>query len=155
GPHTEFFLGVLPQWIRLQTRGHRANGWLNSIMRYLRSETRSPGMGAETIITRLTDVMFVQAIRTWLKDQPPGAAGWLGALRDPSIGKVLRLIHAAPEKSWTVPALAAEVGMSRSPFAARFTALVGESPMSYLKQWRMQVAVGLLQTEGLSLSSIA
>jgi AraC-like DNA-binding protein len=112
-------------------------------------------MGSETIITRLIDVMFVEAVRAWLKDQPEGSAGWLGALRDPPIGTALGLIHKAPEKQWTVPSLAAQVGMSRSPFAARFTALVGQAPMSYLKRWRLQLAARLLQNQALSLSSIA
>jgi AraC-like DNA-binding protein len=155
GPHAQSFLRVLPEWIRVQTRGRRASAWLGAMMRFMRSETRHRGMGAETIITRLTDVMFVQALRSWLKDQPAGSAGWLGALKDPSIGTALRLIHTAPDRQWTVPALAAEVGMSRSPFAARFAALVGDAPMSYLKQWRMQVAAELLQTQTLTLSSIA
>jgi transcriptional regulator GlxA family with amidase domain len=112
-------------------------------------------MGSETIITRLIDVMLVEAVRAWLKDQPEGSAGWLGALRDPSIGTALGLIHKAPEKQWTVPSLAAQVGMSRSPFAARFTALVGQAPMSYLKRWRLQLAAKLLQNQTLALSIIA
>ena len=128
---------------------------LNAMVRFLRREIREPGMGSETIITRLIDVMFVEAVRTWLKDQPEGSAGWLGALRDPSVGTALGLIHKAPEKQWTVPSLAAQVGMSRSPFAARFTALVGQAPMSYLKHWRLQLAAKLLQNKALALSSIA
>jgi AraC-like DNA-binding protein len=155
GAHARSFLSVLPEWIRVETRGRRATAWLSAMMRFMRRETRQRDIGAETIITRLTDVMFVQALRAWLKDQPAGSAGWLGALKDPAIGTALRSIHSAPEKSWTVPALAAEVGMSRSPFAARFTALVGEPPMAYLKQWRMQVAAELLQTGTLTLSGIA
>jgi AraC-like DNA-binding protein len=99
--------------------------------------------------------MLVEAVRAWLKDQPEGSAGWLGALRDPSIGTALGLIHKAPEKQWTVPSLAAQVGMSRSPFAARFTALVGQAPMSYLKRWRLQLAAKLLQNQTLALSIIA
>jgi AraC-like DNA-binding protein len=115
----------------------------------------APSMGSETIITRLIDVMFVEAVRAWLKDQPEGSAGWLGALRDPSIGTALGLLRKAPEKQWTVSSLAAQVGMSRSPFAARFTALVGHAPMSYLKRWRLQLAAKLLQNQALPLSSIA
>jgi AraC-like DNA-binding protein len=155
GPQTAASLVVLPQWIRVPKRERRANEWLNATVRFLRRETQEPGMGSETIITRLIDVLFVEAVRAWLKDQPEGSAGWLGALRDPSIGTALGLIHQAPEKQWTVPALAAQVGMSRSPFAARFTALVGQAPMSYLKRWRLQLAARLLQNQTLALSSIA
>jgi AraC-like DNA-binding protein len=155
GPQATSSLAVLPQWIRVPKRERHANEWLNATLRFLRKETKHPGIGSETIVTRLIDMIFVEAIRTWLKDQPEGSAGWLGALRDPSIGTALGLIHKAPEKQWTVPSLAAQVGMSRSPFAARFTALVGQAPMSYLKRWRLQLAAKLLQNHTLALSSIA
>jgi AraC-like DNA-binding protein len=155
GPQAAASLEMLPHWIRVPKRERHANEWLNATVRFLRRETREPGMGSETIITRLIDVMFVEAVRAWLKDQPEGSAGWLGALRDPSIGTALGLIHKVPEKQWTVPSLAAQVGMSRSPFAARFTALVGQAPMSYLKHWRLQLAAKLLQNKALALSSIA
>src|SRR5215831_8753719 len=155
GPRAEASLAVLPKWIRVSKSESRANEWLSATLRFLQRETRDPGLGSETIIARLIDVIFVEAIRAWLKDQPQGAAGWLGALRDPSIGAALGLIHKSPEKRWTVAMLAAQVGMSRSPFAARFMALVGQSPMSYLKRWRLQRAAQLLQDHKLSLSDIA
>lgn len=153
GAQAESSLAVLPEWIHVPRRERHANEWLNATLRFLRRETQDPGMGSETIITRLIDVLFVEAVRAWLKDQPQGSAGWLGALRDPSIGAALGFIHKASEKRWTVPSLAAQVGMSRSPFAARFTALVGQAPMSYVKHWRLQVAVKLLWDH--TLSSIA
>jgi AraC-like DNA-binding protein len=155
GPRAEASLTVLPKWIRVSKSETRADQWLSATLGFLQRETRDPGIGSETIIARLIDVIFVEAIRAWLKDQTQGAAGWLGALRDPSIGAALGLIHKSPEKSWTVAKLAAEVGMSRSPFAARFMALVGQSPMSYLKRWRLQLAAQLLQDRTLSLSDIA
>ena len=155
GPQAAASLAVLPCWIKVAKRERHANEWLNATVRFLRRETRKPGMGSETITTRLIDILFVEAVRAWLKDQPEGSAGWLGALRDPSIGAALGLIHKEPERQWTVPSLAAQVGMSRSPFAARFTALVGKAPMSYLKHWRLQLAAKLLQNKALALSSIA
>jgi AraC-like DNA-binding protein len=155
GPQAAGSLAVLPPWIKVAKRERHANEWLNATVRFLRKETRKPGMGSETITTRLIDIMFVEAVRAWLKDQPEGSAGWLGALRDPSIGTALGLIHKEPEKQWTVPWLAAQVGMSRSPFAARFTALVGKTPMSYIKHWRLQLAAKLLQNKTLALATIA
>ena len=155
GPQAAASLAVLPHWIRVPKRERHANEWLNATVRFLRRETRDPSMGSETIITRLIDVMFVEAVREWLKDQPQGSAGWLGALRDPAIGAALSVMHKEPEKPWRVPSLASQVGMSRSPFAARFATLVGRSPMSYLKQWRLQLAAKLLQDQNLSLSNIA
>jgi len=155
GPKADASLVVLPRWIRVPKRESHANQWLSATLRFLQKETREPGIGSETITTRLIDVIFVEAVRAWLKDQPQGAAGWLGALRDPSIGGALGLIHKSPEQPWTVALLAAQVGMSRSPFAARFAALVGQSPMSYLKRWRLQLAAQLLRDTTISLSNIA
>jgi AraC-like DNA-binding protein len=155
GPQAKFFLAVLPDWIRVKKDERQVNEWLDATMRFLARETQHPDLGAATIVTSLIDVMFVEAVRAWLKAQPAGTAGWLGALRDPSIGAALGLIHQAPEKHWTVPALSAAVGLSRSPFAARFTALVGLSPMAYLKQWRLQMGASLLSNQALALSTVA
>jgi AraC-like DNA-binding protein len=155
GPDTRWFLGVLPEWIRLQKAERRGSEWLDATMRFLTHETHHSELGAATIITSLIDVLFIEAVRTWLKQQPPRAAGWLGALRDPSIGAALGLIHQAPGKRWTVPMLSAAVGLSRSPFAARFTALVGQSPMAYLKRWRLQLGASLLRHHALPLSKVA
>jgi AraC-like DNA-binding protein len=154
-PQAQWFLTVLPPWIRVRKDERRGNEWLDSTARFLTRETQQPEMGAAVIVTSLIDVLFVEAVRTWLREQPSGAAGWLGALRDPSIGAALGLIHQAPEKQWTVPELSAAVGLSRSPFAAKFTALVGEPPMSYLKRWRLQRAATLLGQHALPLSSVA
>jgi len=155
GPDTRRLLAVLPAWIRVQKGERRGNEWLDATVRFLTHETHRPELGAATIITSLIEVLFVEALRMWLKQQPPGAAGWLGALRDPPIGAALGLIHNAPAKRWTVPALSAAVGLSRSPFAARFTALVGESPMAYLKRWRLQLGASLLRHQTLALSGVA
>jgi AraC-like DNA-binding protein len=154
-PHAQSFLRVLPEWIRVRKDDLRGNEWLDSTARFLQRETQHPGRGAATIVTSLLDVLFVEAIRIWLREQPAGGAGWLGALRDPSIGAALSLIHQTPEKPWTVPALSAAVGLSRSPFAAKFTALVGQSPMVYLKRWRLQLAANLLRQQAVALSTIA
>jgi len=153
--HAKSFLTLLPEWIRVKKDAGQGNAWLDATMGFLTRETRRRDMGAATITTSLIAVLFVEAIRTWLKEQPPGTAGWLGALRDPSIGAALGLIHEAPGKRWTVPALSAAVGSSRSPFAAKFTALVGQSPMAYLKRWRLQLGATLLRHQGVPLSSAA
>jgi AraC-like DNA-binding protein len=155
GPLAQSFLTVLPEWIRVRKDDRGEKEWLDSIARFLFRETQHPGLGAATIVTSLLDVLLVEAVRMWLREQPTGGAGWLGALRDPSIGAALGLMHHAPEKQWTVPALSAAVGLSRSPFAAKFTALVGQSPMSYLKSWRLQRAATLLSSDAVSLSSVA
>jgi len=147
-------LDVLPRWIRVSSRDG-GDEWLDATVKLLRTETRRVDQGTATIVGRLTDIIFVQAVRAWLKTQPEGAAGWLGALRDVPIGTALRLLHNAPARPWTVAALASEVGMSRSPFAARFAALVGTPPLAYLARWRMQLAAELLGDDRLGLAEIA
>jgi AraC-like DNA-binding protein len=147
-------LGVLPRYIQVGARTGR-DEWLDATVTLLRSEIRRFDEGTATIVGRLTDIIFIQAVRAWLRTQPEGTAGWLGALRDAAIGTALRLLHTTPARAWTVSDLAEEVGMSRSPFAARFTTFVGVAPLSYLARWRMQLAAGLLATGTLNLTEVA
>ncbi|MHA1524782.1 MAG: helix-turn-helix transcriptional regulator [Alphaproteobacteria bacterium] len=86
---------------------------------------------------------------------PPDQVGWLGALRDPRVGHALALIHEAPARAWSIGALASNVAMSRSAFASRFKALVGETPIQYLTRWRMHRAAHYLRTNGLGVLEVA
>lgn len=148
-------LAVLPPAILVRGSAGRPPSWLKPILDSLDSEARRNQPGAETVISRLTDVIFVQAVRAWIDTQPETEGGWLGALRDPQIGRSLVLIHRQPEQTWTVASLAAGVGMSRSPFSARFASLVGEGPLSYLRRWRLQLAGDLLVREPLTIAEVA
>lgn len=140
-------IAALPQTIVVRGSAGRPAAWLEPLLGFLSDEARTNDPGAEAVISRLTDVIFVQAVRTWMESHPRSHSGWLGALRDPQIGRALALVHRHPERAWTVATLAAEVGMSRSPFAARFGSLVGEGPLSYLRRWRLQLAGDLLVRE--------
>src|SRR5439155_5527801 len=126
-----------------------------STLQLLAFEAHHARPGVQTMISRLTEIIFVQAMRLWMASQPAGQGGWLGALRDPQIGAALGLMHRAPERDWSVAALAREVAMSRSPFAARFTALVGEPPLAYLTRWRMHRAARLLHGDHLPVGEVA
>lgn len=112
-------------------------------------------MGADLIVPQLVDTLLVFVVRRWLEQQPLEGAGWLGALRDPQIGRALALIHEAPGHRWTVEALALEAAMSRATFARRFATLVGESPHAYVTRWRMSLAAKLLRTTSSSAEEIA
>jgi AraC-like DNA-binding protein len=103
----------------------------------------------------LIDIILVQAARVWVEEQPQDQGGWLGALRDPQIGVALGLIHREPQRNWSVSALAREVGMSRSIFAAKFSSLVGDPPLSYLTRWRLWQASKLLVEGNLSVAETA
>jgi AraC-like DNA-binding protein len=128
---------------------------IHATLSLIAAETARPRPGGEAVITRLADVLVIQAIRVWMETDPAARTGWLGAMRDRQIGRALALIHADPTRAWTVAALAREVAMSRSGFAARFTTLVGEPAMQYLTRVRMQVAVTALRDEGASVAELA
>ncbi len=129
--------------------------WLPVHLAAAACEAAAGRPGAEVVLARLSDVLFVHAIRAHLAAAPDGAGGWIGALRDPAVARALALLHAHPERAWTVAAIAREVAMSRSRFAARFTALVGRPPLGYLADWRMRRAEAWLADEGASVGEVA
>lgn len=130
-------------------------GWLTSTLQLIAREASALRPGGDTVLTRLADVLVIQAIRAWLESSPESEQGWLGALRDEHVGRALATMHRAPGKAWTLARLAKEVGMSRSAFAERFTELVGEPAITYLTSWRMQLAWEALETTTDSVAEIA
>lgn len=129
--------------------------WMHSTLRLIAAEGRDLRPGGEAVITRLSDILVIQAIRAWIADDPAGQTGWLRALQDPRIGRAMSLVHRDPARSWSVASLAREIAMSRSAFAARFTELVGEPVMQYVTRWRMQVALDRLQHGDVSIGELA
>ncbi len=146
-PAARQLVAALPQLIVIDAAQQPQQEWLQSTLHFMAAEARSLRPGGETIVTRLADILVIQAIRTWIERDPVAQTGWLGALRDEQIGRALTLIHREPSRDWTVASLATEIAMSRSAFAARFAALVGEPPMRHIARWRMHVALDWL-TEG-------
>lgn len=143
-PAARTLTGALPRVIHLHADRVPRRTWLRATLDLIEDEAREGRAGADAIVSRLCDIIVMQAIRTWVETDPAAQSGWLGALRDPRIGRALSCIHLDPAADWTVGSLAAEATMSRSAFAARFTELVGEPAMRYVTRWRMQVAHGLL-----------
>ncbi len=92
------------------------------------------------MLARLAEMLFVEAVRGHIVTLPGNATGWLVALRDPSLSRVLSALHLQPARAWTAEELAKEACLSRSAFAERFTSAVGLPPMSYLTRWRMLLA---------------
>jgi AraC-like DNA-binding protein len=129
--------------------------WLHSTLRFMGSEARELKPGGETIITRLADVLVIQALRTWIAQAVETGDGWLRAIQDPRIGRAIALVHRDPAQPWSVDSLAEAIGMSRSGFAAHFRDLTGETPMQYVTRWRMSVAVSLLREGDISLAELA
>jgi AraC-like DNA-binding protein len=107
-------------------------------------ESERGGPGTENVLSRLSELVFVEAVRRYLVELPETGRGWLAGLRDPVVGRALEELHGAPRRAWTVESLGRAVGVSRSVLAARFTEMVGHPPMHYLTLWRMQLASRLL-----------
>ena len=130
-------------------------GWLEAILRRMVSESALERPGQRVALSRLTEVLFVEALRSWIASLSPGQGGWLGAISDPHIGPALKLIHENPEQPWTLSDLGRRVGLGRSAFAARFTKLVGQSMQRYVIERRMAEAAFLLETSDESIARIA
>jgi AraC-like DNA-binding protein len=146
---------LLPPLIHLPAREAERHAQLQLLLQLLRQEAAEAGTGTELVIPRLVDSLLVYVVRAWLEDQPAGAGGWFGALRDPAIARALSLIHEQPQKPWSVASLARQVAQSRPTFARRFAELVGETPVAYLTRWRMCLATKLLAETELSLEEVA
>lgn len=140
-------LSLLPPYIHISGERRRDLPWLDTTLRFIEHEARRAADGSEMIVVRLVDLLFVQVIRAWFEEQPPGEAGWMGALRDSSIRQALNLLHQQPRDPWTVESLGLAVGMSRSTFSSRFGSLVGSSPMKYLTELRMNLAANALRSD--------
>lgn len=144
-PESEMLVKHLPRIIHLPVSSHESP-WFASTLQHLAAETMGNQPGSTAIVDRLSEVLFVQAMRNQINsmlgsDHP----SWLRAIVDPQIGEALRLMHGAPSRNWTVPTLAKRVSMSRSAFAERFRRLVGETPLDHLTQWRMVRAAAMLR----------
>jgi AraC-like DNA-binding protein len=129
--------------------------WMQSTLRLVAAEASALRPGGEAVITRLSDILVIQAIRAWIVRDPAGQTGWLGALQDPRIGRAMSLVHREPARRWSVASLARETAMSRSAFAARFTELVGEPVMRYVTRWRMHVALDWMQHDDVAVAELA
>lgn len=145
-------LSVLPTLI--YHGGGTDPSWCLLVAAYLRDEMTMSKAGWSIMIARLIDLLLIHALRDWSAESPTNL-GWLSGLVDPMIGKALSAIHEEPGRAWTVEALAGVAGLSRSAFAARFTDVVGQTPLRYLAQWRLDLAADHLRAGGSKIGEIA
>jgi len=138
-------LGSLPRRLSINVSQTGAGEWISSSFQFAARELNAGRLGAASVVSRLSELLFVEALRGYIATLPAERQGWLAALRDPVVSRALSLLHARPGHPWTAEDLAALVGLSRSAFADRFSALVGQPPMQYLAQWRMQLAAQRLR----------
>lgn len=119
----------------------------------LAAELRLSAPGGTLMADHLAQIMLLQVLRLWLASGRP--VGWLGAIADPRLTRALTALHAEPARRWTLAALAGRAGMSRTTFAERFRAVVGQPPLAYLAGWRMQLAADRLRSSDARVASIA
>jgi AraC-like DNA-binding protein len=148
-------LAALPARIHCSGKNPECNARLGHFYQMAVMESHGQRIGGESILAKLSELLFIELVRMHLESLPHEQTGWLAGLRDRHVGQALSLMHASPAKDWTLEMLSGEVGLSRSALADRFTAFVGLPPMQYLAKWRMQIAAGLLTAGQANIAKIA
>ncbi len=148
-------LEALPRVLKLKTEASAAGAWIKSSFTYAAREAAAGRAGTATVLSKLSELLFVEAVRGYLEELPDERKGWLAGMRDPVVSRALTQIHARLAHAWTVDEMASVAFLSRSAFAERFTELMGMPPMRYLALWRMQVAAQQLRDGHQSIARIA
>lgn len=146
-------IDALPRLLHL--RAGDDDAWLAAFTQQAVAESHARRPGGEAMLARMSEMMFVDAVRRYADALPDGSTGWLAGLRDRFVGRTLALMHAQPARDWSVEDLGREAGLSRSALHERFVQLIGIAPMQYLTQWRMQAAARLLLDTRATVASIA
>ncbi len=154
-PAAAHFVALLPAQIRIVPGSAGEAAWIRAALGFLADEARQARPGGEAVITRLADILVIEAMRSWVARGSGVAPGWLAGLEDRRIGRALARVHADPGRSWTLAGLAREAALSRSAFASRFTAVVGEPAMQYVLRWKMLVAMRWLREGDVTVEQIA
>jgi len=152
-PSRSSVFDLLPPMLRLKPMAGR--DWLEALLKRMVTECELGLPGQMAALSRMTEMLFVEVLRSWTRSLRPGEGGWLGALRDPHIGKALQLIHERPDQPWTLRELGQRVGLGRSAFAGRFTTLVGQPMNRYLIAHRMEEAASLIESSDDGIAEIA
>jgi AraC-like DNA-binding protein len=148
-------LSSLPPLLRLDLSQDVAGEWIRTTFQYGAAEVAAGRPGSETVLAKLSELLFVEAVRRHAASLPEGQTGWFSGLRDPYVSRALALLHRDVTRRWTVDDLGREIGLSRSALADRFMHLLGVPPMHYLAQWRMQVAMQKLRGTSTPLGQVA
>jgi transcriptional regulator GlxA family with amidase domain len=139
----------------LHLKRNQGGEWIAQFMQRAVSESAKRRPGGEAMLARMSEMLFVDAVRRHVEALPPDGTGWLAGLRDRFVGRALALLHQRPADAWTMDELGRQVGLSRSALHERFIQFVGQAPMQYLAQWRMQLAAGLLRSSSANVATIA
>jgi AraC-like DNA-binding protein len=151
----QVYLAGLPPVLKVNLRDDPSGQWLENSLRFSvgQAATREAGSGA--MLTKLSEALFAETLRRYVRALPEGQTGWFAAARDPAVGKALTLIHHQPTRPWTLAELAQEAGTSRTVLAERFRHFLSDSPMAYLTRWRLQLGARALSSTLESVARIA
>jgi AraC-like DNA-binding protein len=152
---SQVFLSGLPPVFKVSIRNDASGRWLENSIRFSVNEADAPRAGGEAVLAKLSEVLFVETLRTYIAHLPPEQTGWLAGARDSEVGKTLALMHRDPAHPWTIASLAREAGVSRSVLAERFRHYLREPPMAYLTRWRLQLGAQMLASTSYSVAQIA
>jgi AraC-like DNA-binding protein len=148
-------LSTLPPLLKLNVEHGGAAEWIRSTFQYAAAEVAAGRPGSETVLAKLSELLFVEAVRRYAEALPEDQTGWFAGLREPHVARALALMHRNVDRRWTVEDLGREVGLSRSALGDRFTRLIGMPPMNYLANWRMQIATQKLRDTSASIAQVA
>jgi AraC-like DNA-binding protein len=137
-------LSTLPRMLHVRHDAQQRTGALHSLVELALAESQGKSAGSAAMLTRMSELLFVESVRNYLRELTPEASGWLAGLRDPLVGRALAQLHARPRHAWTLDGLARAASTSRTVMAERFAHFVGLPPMQYLARWRMQLAASAL-----------
>ena len=152
---SQVFLSGLPSVFKVSIRNDASGRWLENSIRFSVNETDASRAGGEAVLAKLSEVLFVETLRTYIAHLPPEQTGWLAGARDSEVGRSLALMHRYPAQPWTIASLAKEAGVSRSVLAERFRHFLNETPMAYLTRWRLQLGAEMLVSTSYSVAQIA
>lgn len=151
----EIVLAGLPKMMKVHVAEEPSGQWLANSIKLSVSDMKNTGAGSGIVVTKLSELLFVETLRRYIHTLPPDQIGWLAGARDPVVGQALAFLHKEPAQPWTVASLARRVGSSRTRLADRFTHFLRESPMAYLTKWRLKLGAELLQSSDHSVAEIA
>jgi AraC-like DNA-binding protein len=148
-------LAGLPRVVRVNIRTDPSGEWLDNMLRHGVSQAAAATPGGEVILAHLAEVVFTEVLRRYLLSLPEGRTGWLAGAGDPAVGRALAGLHRDPCFDWTLDLLAQEAGVSRSALTEKFTRFIGQAPMAYLTEWRLELGAEALRSTSRSVQRVA
>jgi AraC-like DNA-binding protein len=145
----------LPRVVRVHLRNDRSGEWLENSIAHAVERAASAAPGSAVILARLAEVLFADALQRWVTQLPPGRSGWLAGAADATVGRSLAALHRRPAHSWTLDELAQTAGASRSALTEKFARYLGQSPMAYLTDWRLELGAEALRATSRSVLQVA